>query len=158
MMFALDRTMLQPSFKTLQPDATADEIAEVLKLYPYQHHEHEGGLWFSRFDSYFPGYEFPYGYWIPGKANDADGSLPSTVPSAPRFSPNSVLHLMSTTVATNHRACTPSESRLSDELDGRQARSATSVREPTFLWRYETHCLGMRLAALRPHLAGRARR
>jgi hypothetical protein len=71
MMFALDRTMLKPSFKTLQPDATADEIAEVLKLYPYQHHEHEGGLWFSRFGNYFPGYEVPYGYWIPGKANDA---------------------------------------------------------------------------------------
>jgi hypothetical protein len=40
-------------------------------MYPHQHDQHTGSLWFSRIDRYLPGSEIPYAYWIPGNAKDA---------------------------------------------------------------------------------------
>ena len=45
--FGLRRSMLKPSWSLLSGDATAEEIAEVQRDYPYQH-ENGSHLWFSR--------------------------------------------------------------------------------------------------------------
>jgi hypothetical protein len=63
--------MLKRTFRTLPLDATASEIAEVRETYPHHHLEHPYCLWFSWIDRYMPGYEIPYGYWVPGNAKDA---------------------------------------------------------------------------------------
>ena len=71
LVFALDSRMLKRTFRTLPLDARASEIAEVRETYPHHHLEHPDCLWFSLIDSYMPGCEIPYGYWIPGNAKDA---------------------------------------------------------------------------------------
>jgi hypothetical protein len=71
LVYALDSTKLERTFRTLRLDAAPSEIDEVRQTYPHQHVEHEGSLWFSRIDRYFPGYEIPYAYWVPGNAKDA---------------------------------------------------------------------------------------
>ncbi|MGV0853039.1 hypothetical protein [Mycolicibacterium phlei] len=71
LIMALDRSKLERTFTTLPSSATPEEIATVRETYPYQHAEHQGELWFSRIDRYFPAYEVPYGYWIPGDATEA---------------------------------------------------------------------------------------
>ena len=63
--------MLKRTFRTLPLDARASEIAEVRETYPRHHLEHPDCLWFSLIDRNMPGYEIPYGYWIPGNAKDA---------------------------------------------------------------------------------------
>jgi len=72
MIYALDQSKLDRTFRILPIDATAGQITDVRKTFP-NHYEDQNmtGLWFSRMDSYFPGYEMPYGYWIPGNAKEA---------------------------------------------------------------------------------------
>jgi hypothetical protein len=71
LIMALDSSKLERTFQTLPSGAMPDEIAAVRATYPHHHPEHPDGLWFSRIDRFFPAYEIPYGYWIPGDARDA---------------------------------------------------------------------------------------
>lgn len=70
LIYALDSTKLDRTFRTLPLDATDSEIAKVRETFPHQHQQ-DDCLWFSRINRYFPGYEIPYGYWVPGNAKDA---------------------------------------------------------------------------------------
>lgn len=71
MIFALNQYTLKSTYTYLDLDATPAEIAEVQATYPHQHREHHGSLRFSRLDSYSPGYEDPYAFWIPGDTKEA---------------------------------------------------------------------------------------
>lgn len=71
LIMALDQRQLLPSFHVLSSGASPEDIAAIRETYPYHHSEHPNALYFSRNNTYFPGYEVPYGFWIPGTAGDA---------------------------------------------------------------------------------------